>query len=497
MRFITKTNVLLTACSLLYAISAGSTLEYSSYLGGVNDEYGSRIAADTEGNAYLVGNTNGSDYPTQIGSFTCDKPSASGMDIVITKLNLNMGYMVYSTYLGGDGNDNAFAISLDNYGSLYITGQTYSTDFPVTYGAYKTSLSGTKDVFVTKLDSFGSYLVYSTYLGGSDSDIGYGMDIDEGGNAYITGMTYSADYPTTTNSFSTTYNMIDAFVTEINSTGTDLVYSTLLGGETTDCGTRLVLDSYNNAYVTGYTLSTAFPITPGVLGAYSYYTGGTPKQDVFVSKLNPNGTALEFSTYLGGANDDYAQGLALDTEGNIYVGGYTYSNDFPTTPGAYRMYSYGNSDNFVSKINSVGSMLIYSTFIGGSDAETLTGLAVDSEGKAYISGYTLSQDYPVTFEAFSFINYGSSEGFLSKINADGSDLWYSTYIGGSQIDSCQDIALDDLGNAYIIGSTNSNDFPIQGSAYSFYNNGLYDIFVVKMGISSMVPVELSSFMSIE
>jgi len=241
--------------------------------------------------------------------------------------------LIYSTYLGGSSWEEFREIAIDGSGNAYITGNTYSSDFPTTPGAYDTSYNGGSwDAFITKINSAGTDLLYSTYLGGSNDDWGGGIAVDGYGNAYITGMTDSGDFPTTPNAYDTTHNgYTDAFITKIDSTGTNLIYSTYLGGSNSnDWGFEIAIDGSGNAYITGYTYSSDFPTTPSAYD--TSYNGGYG--DAFITKINSTGTNLIYSTYLGGNDSDWGLGLAIDENGAVYVTGWAGSSDFPTTLGA-------------------------------------------------------------------------------------------------------------------------------------------------------------------
>jgi hypothetical protein len=402
------------------------------------------------------------------------------------------GALVYSTYLGGANWDWGWGITIDSSGNAYITGGTGASNFPTTPGAFDTSYHSGQNVFVTKLNATGTALVYSTYLGGGFGDIGYGIALDNLGNAYITGNTYSSDFPTTPSAFDTSFNggSSDAFVSKLNASGTALVYSTYLGGENYDEGRSIALDSLGNAYLTGYTSSTGFPIISG-----TFDTSNNGGADVFVSKLNSSGTALVYSTYLGGGSEDYGYGIAIDSSGNAYVTGYTGSStDFPTTPGAYDTTSNGSWDVFMSKLNPSGTGLVYSTYLGGGSDDYGRGIAIDSSGNAYVTGYTLSTNFPTTLGAldttFSYNTdaYGHilPDAFVSKLNASGTALVYSTYLGGGSEDYGWAIAVDSSGNAYITGYTLSTDFPTTAGAFdTLFHGGGFKVFVSKLNASGI------------
>ncbi|PYV36779.1 MAG: hypothetical protein DMG06_29945, partial [Acidobacteria bacterium] len=316
---------------------------------------------------------------------------------------------------------------MDAAGDAYLTGQTSSTNFPTTVGAFDTSFNGGIDAFVTKLNPTGTSLIYSTYLGGSDDDPGRAIAIDAAGSAYLTSYTRSADFPITLGAFDTSFNGdYDTFVTKLNPTGTSLVYSTYLGGSSGDQALGIAVDAAGNTYVTGLTLSADFPTT---LVAFDTSFNGI--LDAFVTKLSPTGTSLVYSTYLGGSNDDRGHSIAVDAAGNAYVTGLTFSADFPTTLGAFDTSFNGDYDVFVTKLNLTGTSLLYSTYLGGSSGDQALGIAVDAASNAYLTGLTLSVDFPTTVDAFDTSFNGGFDAIVTKLDSTGSALLYSTYLGGS------------------------------------------------------------------
>ena len=270
--------------------------------------------------------------------------------------------LAWSTYLGGNGNDWGKGIAVDAAGNAYVTGQTESGNFPTTAGAFDTTYNGDCDAFVAKLNASGSGLVYSTYLGGGNSDTGLGIAVDAAGNVYVTGETESGNFPTTAGAFDTTDSGGDAFVAKLNASGSGLVYSTYLGGSGRNLGYGIAVDAAGNAYVTGWTDCSDFPTTAGAFD--TTYSGS--RYNAFVAKLNASGSGLVYSTYLGGSGRDQGLSIAVDAAGNAYVTGQTESSDFPTTAGAFDTTYQGGDDAFVAKLNASGSGLVYSTYLGGS-----------------------------------------------------------------------------------------------------------------------------------
>lgn len=398
----------------------------------------------------------------------------------------------YSTYLGGSSNDYATAITADSTGSAYVTGYTNSVNFPTTSGAYQPACSGgcsgtTVDAFVSKLDPTGSFLIYSTYLGGSGNDYGNGITLDASGDAYIVGQTFSVNFPTTRGAFQTQCGASKCssgyvFVTELNPTGSGLIYSTLLGGNGKNQGNAIVLDASDNAYLTGYTQSLSFPITPG-----AFQTTCKCSQPVlFVTKLNATGTALAYSTYLGGTAGDVGYSIALDSSNNAYLTGYTQSNNFPTTSGAFQTALGATKAAFVTKLNSTGTALVYSTYLGGVTSVTTpceacgTAIVVDSSGSAYVCGLTAEANFPITPGAYQTTFLGPTNGhdaFLTKLNPAGSGLVFSTYLGGNGDSGSTGLGIDQSGNLWLKGNTKSAVFPVTRGAFQTTLGGAFDAFV--------------------
>lgn len=393
--------------------------------------------------------------------------------------------LAYSTYLGPSNRGRAaLGVAVDSAGNAYVTGFTDSTAFPTTFGSVQTSYAGSGDAFVSKLNAAGTALVYSTYLGGSGTDYGFGIAVDETGNAYVIGQTDSTDFPVTSGAFQTSSGGgVDAFVSKLNPEGSALVYSTYLGGRDEDFAAGIAVDTVGNAYVTGATHSTNFPVTVG--SVQTTYGGGL--WDVFVSKLNPDGSALVYSTYLGGnggtqgAFGDVGWAIAVDASGNAYVTGDGTPN-FPTTPGAFQTACRSPLLNaFVSKLNPAGSALVYSTYVGGSTSwDWGDAIKVDAEGNAFVGGNANSSDFPTTPTAFQSSSKGGEDGVLFKLNAAGSALQYSTYLGGSDYEVIQGLVLDPAGNAYVTGVTYSTNFATTSDALQSTYAGSGDAFITEL-----------------
>lgn len=390
--------------------------------------------------------------------------------------------MAYSTYLGGNGNDFAMDIAVDNSGGAYVTGFTYSTDFPLDneYQDDQTDI----DVFVTRIDttlSGNSSLIYSTYLGGVGSDKGGGIAVDSSGIVYVAGATQSVDFPTL-NQYQDYQGNGDVFIVKIDTTqsgASSLVYSTCLGGSGSDYPHGIGVDSNGFAYVGGHTSSDNFPLS-------NQYQGRQGGADAFVSKIDTTlgVSGLLYSTYLGSSGDEYARAIAVDNSGSVYLAGGTNvdSTDFPTLNG-YQ----GNQperDVFVTRIDTTqsgNSSLIYSTYLGGSDNDYGLGIAVDNSGNAYVTGRTESTDFPIRNQYQIYPGDGFDNAFITRIDttqSGNSSLVYSTYLGGVFTDAGEAIAADNSGNAYVAGYTWSSDFPLLGQ-YQGVQGGI-DVFVTKI-----------------
>jgi PKD repeat protein len=385
--------------------SGGNSLVYSTFLGGTYDERGYGIAVDGSGAAYVTGQTRSTDFPT---SNPYQGTNRGYADAFVVKLSSGGNSLAYSTYLGGSDDDWGWGIAVDASGAAYVAGSTASTDFP-TLNPYQGTNRGGWDVFVVKLSSSGGSLVYSTYLGGSNSDGVSGIDVDASGAAYVAGSTGSTDFPTLNPYQGTNMGGYDVFVTKLTSSGNSLVYSTYLGGSNSEGVSGIAVDASAAAYVAGSTGSTDFP----ALNPYQGTNMGS--DDVFVTKLTSSGNSLVYSTYLGGSSYDWNYGLAVDASGAAYVTGNTSSYDFPTL-NPCQTYQ-GGGDAFVTKLSGGGNSLVYSTYLGGSSGAVGDGITVDASGAAYVTGFTPSTNFP-TLNPYQGTNQGGSDVFVSKLSAE-------------------------------------------------------------------------------
>jgi len=380
----------------------------------------------------------------------------------------------YSTLLGGSGFDTAAAIAVDSAGAAYVAGYTDSYNVP-TANPEQNFNAGGNDVFVAKLNPAGNGLAYCTYIGGSGDDRAYGITVDSSGSAYVTGSTTSTNFPTRNAVQSKLQGWRNAFVLKLNPAGNLLAFSTYLGGNGSDNGNGIALDSAGNAYVVGDTTSVNFPAT-------AFQKGFHGVQDVFVTKISPDGSRLLYGTFLGGANVDRGTAIAVDSGGSAYITGSTYSSDFPTM-NAFQRNIAGGGDAFITRLSADGNSLVFSTYLGGSGGtvsypETGQGIALDSQGNAYVVGVTSSSDFPL-LQALQPSRLGATDAFVTKVNSAGA-LVYSTYLGGSSIDVGNAIAVDQSGAAYVVGYTYSTDLPVATGALQATNAGDCDAFVAKL-----------------
>jgi Beta-propeller repeat/S-layer homology domain len=443
-------------------------LALSTYLGGTGADIVGGIALDIVGNAYLCGSTTSADFPK------APKPPNGFRDAFVLGLNNSGSQILFTTFLGGNGQDACNAIAVDANGDIYVGGSTASTDFP-TLAPIQGSNAGTTDGFVTKL-TLGGGLLYSTYLGGEGIDIIRGIAVDASHSAYVTGHTYSSGFPVTAGAFRTTKaagsSSADAFAAKLTPGGDKLAYSTFLAGINDDFGISIAVDAVGNAYVGGQTVSIDYPTTPGALQPTLSIA-----PDGFLTKLNPAGSGLIYSTYLGGDGLDAVFSIDLDDAGRIYAAGQTNSSDFPQR-GGLNLFTKPPT-GFVSKINSLGSGLVYSTLIGGSGGDSVSAVRVNQIGQAYVTGRTASFDFPGTAFGVQPLRAGLDDAFFAVLNPVGTALSYSTFFGGSDNDSGTALALDKFGSAWFTGQTMSTDFPFTTDALQPTFKGDQDIFVVK------------------
>ena len=444
-------------------------LIYSTYLGGSGDDYGYSIAVDSEECAYVTGYTASADFPVE-NPYDSSYQGGNGGDVFVTKFSTAGDTLVYSTYIGGSASDYGHGIAVDSSKHAYVTGITRSPNFP-TVNPFQASKHGKYDAFILKLSSEGDTLVYSTYMGGSSKEIGYAITVDSFDHAYITGMTQSLDFPTQ-NACKANPGQNDAFILKLSPEGDTLVYSTYMGGSLPDEGTGIAVDSYGYAYVTGTTKS------PGLATPNTYQTSIKGSHDVFVLKLSLTGDSLVYLTYVGGSLQDYGAGIAIDASGFVYVTGRTASDDFPVLNAYQPQHGGGSEDAFVLKLDPSFKQIVYSTYLGGEDADSARAISLDLAGNAYVAGITRSSHFPL-WNPLQWVRSGYFDVFVTKINAHGTGLVYSTLLGGNGDDMAYGIASGFYGEVYVTGRTRSDDFPLE-TPFQSERAGNIDAFVAKI-----------------
>jgi hypothetical protein len=388
-------------------------------------------------------------------------------------------FFAYASFLGGTEDDYAYDVALDQAGNIYITGETASSDFPSGSSHEGVFAGGGTDVFVVKLDPTGSTMLYSAFLGGNDKDRGYSLAVGKNGYVYVAGLTYSADFPVLNSVQTALAGWYDAFVAALDTSGEGLVYATYLGGSKGDAAYALALDGNGRVLVTGVTGSSDFPLANPL---QSKLGGGN---DVFVARLSPSGQTLLNSTYWGGKGNDFGRAIGLDTTGNVYVAGHTASVDFPLFPEGNSLqpqFGGGNADAFVSKFNAGISAVAFSTYLGGNGHDAAWGLSVNSEGRVYLTGDTNSADFPTVNALQPAFGGGSMDAFVCRVDAAGTGLSFSTYLGGRAPDYGRGTALDGQGYLLITGETASTDFPLVNPLQTKHG-GLGDVFLVRLAPS--------------
>jgi len=425
------------------------TVSYCSYLGGSAVTAITGVAVDLIGDLFVTGWTEALNFPVVGG---VESSNQGGVDVIVAKLNPNGTGLYYATYIGGRANDQGAAIAVDSLGQAYVTGETSSSNFPLVL-SNRGGIGGTTTAFALKLNSSGNALLYSGYLGGTIYDQGTAIAVDANFNAYVAGSTQSSNFPTLNPTQSSLGGGTDVFVTKLNSAGA-ITFSTFLGGSGNEQAGGIAVDSLGDIFVAGGTSSANFP----VVSPYQSALSGT--QDAFVTKISYTGT-VAFSTYLGGSggSPQQANAIVLDSAGNPYVAGITSSANFPVTSGAFQTVLNGLQNAFVTKLTSTGQTLVYSSYLGGSSYDSALGIAVSAVGNAYIAGYTASVDFPQMGAVQAGFN-GLYDAFVTELNFSGNALLFSTYYGGSGSDYANGIVLDSNTNIYIGGQTSSANLPL-------------------------------------
>ncbi|MGA1873158.1 MAG: SBBP repeat-containing protein [Thermoplasmatota archaeon] len=480
-------------------------ITYSTLIGGSSEDNCISFTVDDNGYAYMTGWTSSTDFPATTGAYQTSGGLGS-QDAWFGKLNTDGSAYSYLSYIAYSGGESLISMDLDSSGNIYLIGFTTSTDIPVTTSAFQSTFGGLSDAFIMVFSNNGETLSYCSYFGGSSRDMGVSIVVDDD-HYYFTGYTMSSDMPTGSGSFDTTFNGgesswlgpgMDGFVAKFAISDHSNVYSTFLGGTKNDMCTGITVDESGRAAVSGSSYSENFPTTSNAydttyngctrtFAGYNVYGG-----DFIVTHLAADGSELCYSTFFGGSDFDTTNGITMDDEGCVYFTGDTYSQDMPTTQNAVDTSHNGATDlrdGIVVKLDpskSGASSLVYSTFIGGTGTEWTSGIDVDPDGNAYVTGYTTSSDLPVTRWAFCpdlNQNTPGADGFFFKINPTATELLYLTYVGGSAKDSISTVVFVNDENVYIGGLTCSSDFPVtSGAADTTYGGGTWvgDGFVMKL-----------------
>ncbi|KAA3600895.1 MAG: T9SS C-terminal target domain-containing protein [Calditrichaeota bacterium] len=488
----------MTLTFLLVASTLQATsISFSTYLGGSSADLGYGIDVDSQGNSFVTGWTQSTNFPTTSGSFN---ENFSGVrDIFVTKMNSQGSALVFSTYLGGSSAEEALAIKVDSQGNSYFSGSTKSQDFPTVSSSFDTTSNSSKKIFVTKLNNLGNSLIFSTFLGGTQNDDSYSLELSSQNEAIVSGTTVSVDFPVSSGAFDENFNsgFGDVLLTKFNPSGTALSFSTFLGGSAADNSYSLEITSDNKIIIAGSTGSSNFPTTNGI-----FQNSKNGLTDNFLTKFESDGTALNFSTFLGGSlavvggtagfGTQAVYEIALNqSENAIGLTGVTLAVDFPTTSGSLSQMRMGSDDAFVTKMNSDGTALIFSTYFGDEFSETGYGIGFLSDESVVVTGViNFSAGSPSKQK--SKISHGISDVFVSKLNALGNTMVFYDSLGGNDVEEQQigtpSLVKNDF--LFVTGNVTSVDFPTTNGAFSEnYNSGTNDAFLTKYDFTNATEIE--------
>ncbi|HWP84784.1 MAG TPA: SBBP repeat-containing protein [Terriglobia bacterium] len=462
-----------------HALVLDPVVEYARFFGGSKEEEILSMAADKDGNVYLTGETSSPDLPLTSGALP-HKPAAfqtQGNTLAfVAKLDPTGTKLIYCTYLGGSKTAVGHNLKIDAAGNAYVGGRTEANDFPLKNPMQAAFGGGSDDGFLTKLNAAGNALVYSTYIGGSEYDQGRALAVDAQGNAYLTGITESANFPTKNPIQAQFGGQQDTFVAKFNAAGNALLYSTYLGGSGNDVGHAIAVDRTGSAYITGLTNSPNFPTANAFQSSFK----GGEGNDVIVVKVNAAGSAWAYATFLGGSKNEESRAIEVDAAGNATITGYTQSPDFPTAKALQASFAGGSHDIFLTQFRTDGRALNFSTFLGGSGGDFGRGLALDAAGNIYLTGYTESQNFPLQDAFQQRYAGGTADAFVAKLNPTASELLFSSFLGGSAYERGRAIALGPRGGIHVSGRTESRDFPATRSLTSRFGGGPNDAFLLKL-----------------
>ena len=451
------------------ALVIDPVLVYSTYLGGSGLDQATSLVVGPTGDAYVSGMTSSTNFPVQ------GMPASTnggGQDLFVTKMSLAGNALTYSTYIGGVGTEVANDIAVSGAGTVYITGSTTSINYPVVTPTIAAQLGGT-DAFLTKLTAAGNAIEFSTYWGSTGFEEGTAVAVDPADNAYIAGNTSAADFPTQTPFQAALAGATDGFMTKFSVAGNSIVYSTYLGGASDDRIFDMAVADDAAVFVAGSSTSANFPTTSA--SVQPALAGG---RDGFLTHFSLAGNALLYSTFIGGSGTDEVFGMIIDAPMNAYLTGRTTSTNFPTLTPLQQSNGGGANDAFVTKINPPGVAIVYSTYLGGAGDDQGQGIDVDGFGNGFVTGSTTSQNFPTRAPLQAALG-GMSDAFVSKLNLTGSALIYSTYLGGVAKDEGFGIGVDLLGSAYVAGFTESSNFAVVNPFQAAFG-GVRDAFVSKL-----------------
>lgn len=456
------------------------TVVFITYFGRNNTDYVFSTAIDPSGQTIQTGYTYSTNLPVTSGAYQSSIQTTPCGYVV--KMNAAGNGLIFCTYLGGNNSTYPYGgCGSDQNGNTYVAGYTYATNFPVTSGAFQTTYSTFPEMFITKLNTTGSALGYSTYLGGNNTDVCYGMHADLNGFAYVTGYTYSTNYPTSSGAFQSTMpysSYPNVFVTKLNQNGNALAMSSFYGSSSGyGYGYGVSSDGNGNPYVTGYCYATNFPTTAG-----AFKTSGTTTPEIFVAKFNASGTSLSYATYLNGNNTDIAYNISVDPDGQAAIVGYTYSSNYHITPGALQSTLSTTPEGFVTKLNSTGTGLIFSTFLGGNSTDYAYGVTCGMDGNVHVGGYTYSSNFPgITSDGKQTTISSTPDAFFTSFSPTGTKI-YGTYLGGSSTDQAYYFKCvgSNAENQIVIGGiTSSSNFPVTAGAYQTSVTTTYEGWMAK------------------
>lgn len=459
-----------------------SSLLWSTFFGGSAQDRPHGLYVDAAGNSYITGYTWSHDLPTTSGAY--DRSHNGEYDVYVAKLSSGGSALLWATFLGGSVWDRAFAVRQDETGNVVVAGLTFSANFPATAGAYDESLGGERDAFCAKLSPTGSALLWATYVGGSNTEWGWDMILDSQDRPILVGETLSGDFPTTPGAYDQVVNSADAFIIKLAADGSDAVWSTVLGGNFSDQATRVVLAADDAPIVCGNTNAPTFPTT---LGAIDQSHNGA--QDAFVAMIHAEGTSLLYSTLLGGSADDWGNGLAISPSGEVVIAGSTSSIQFPVTPGAFDESHNGMQDIFLTRINFSSSTPVWSTLLGGDMNDEPFAFILDRDECPIVSGQADSENFPTTPNGYDLTYNGGGDAYLTRMDPTGSQLYWSSFLGGALLDQGWELYLHPSGDPILAGPTYSSDFPTTVGGYDRTHGGSVDDFLARFRIVTASGVD--------